>query len=511
MPIISISRGSLRGGEELAEKLAKKFDCECISREKVSEVAVRAGIPVGRMQMAMVKPPRVHRRMGRERDIYMACITAHLCERARGGSLVYHGHASHLLLPGVSHVFRIRVVADMEYRIRSAAARLNLTREKAKQYIQQVDEDRGKWARFLHGVDWEDPGLYDVIVNLETLGADNTAAAMCEMAQLPPFRPTPASVQALDNLWLASRARLVLGTDRRTTHADVQVRADRGVVYVTYLPQQAEVCPLVPRVLEGLEGCKEVHCSIANTRILWIQETYDPTSDTFDHVLKLARSWDAGIELLRYVATEKQLTPVEAPARELEAAAVAAPALVGGGEYTGGIEEDTAPDPAEDRGFADTMDDLQKVGRLAGGQTFSGPPDKLLMAIGYRPRCSAVVVGDVYLSKPPEVRARLADELVGVLSDHLDFPVVSNQMLRARVQMGPRLVLRLAGMLAVVAVVYLLIFTNQQWVLNWLAGEQSSSGLLRFLRVASIISFIPVVAYLYGTSARLILRVLRVE
>jgi hypothetical protein len=335
---------------------------------------------------------------------------------------------------------------------------------------------------------------------------------MCEMAQLPSFRPNPASMQALENLWLASRARLTLGMDHRTAHADVQVRADRGVVYVTYLPQQAEVCPLVPQVLEGLDGCKEVHCTIANTRILWIQEAYDPTSDTFDHVLKLAKGWDAGIELLRYVGTEKPLLSAAPVPGEAEPAADAAPpAAAGPDEYTGGIEDDTEPAPSEDRGFADTMDDLQKVGRLAGGQTLTGPPDRLLVAIGDRRRYSAAVVGDVYLSKRPEVRARLSDELVGLLADRLEFPVVSGEMLRARVQVGPRLVLRLVVMLAVTALFYLLIFAHQPWTLNWLAGEQSSTGVLHFLRVASVAAFIPVVAYLYGTSARLILRFLRVE
>lgn len=511
MPIISISRGSLRGGEELAERLAKKFDCEFISREKIMDVAVQAGIPVGRMQMAMVQPPRVYRRMGRERDVYLACVTTYLCERARGGNLVYHGHASHLLLPGVSHVFRIRVVADMEYRIRSVEAHLNLSRDKAKEYILQVDADRAKWARFLHGVAWDDPTLYDVVVNLETLGADNAATAMCEMAQLPPFRPTPASLQAMDNLCLANRARLALGVDRRTAYAEVQVRADRGVLYVSYLPQQAEVCPIVPQVLKGLEGCKDVNCSIASTSVLWIQETYDTKGDTFDHVLKLAQSWDAGVELLRYVGTESQLLPDTSGAAEPQRAAAAVHATAASDEYTGGIEDDTAPAPGEDPGFADTMDELQKVGRLAGGHSFHGSPDRLLSTIRQYRRYSAIVVGDVYSSKPPEVRKRLGDELLGLLTDHLESPVVSNQMLRARVHIGPQLVIRLVLMLAATAVLYQLVFTNQEWVLNWLAGEQTGSGIWRVLRVASVAAFVPLVAYLYGTSARLILRFLRVE
>ena len=157
------------------------------------------------------------------------------------------------------------------------------------------------------------------------------------------------------------------------------------------------------------------------------------------------------------------------------------------------------------------MDELQKAGRLAGGNTFHGSPDRLLSTIRQYRRYSAIVVGDVYRSKPPEIRKRLADELLGLLTDHLESPVVSNQMLRARVKIGPQLVIRLVLMLAATAVLYQLVFTHQEWVLNWLAGEQSGGGAWRFLRVTSVAVFVPLVAYLYGTSARLILRFLRVE
>ena len=192
-------------------------------------------------------------------------------------------------------------------------------------------------------------------------------------------------------------------------------------------------------------------------------------------------------------------------------AAGAASASTAADDYTGGIEDDTAPAPEEDRGFADTMDELQKVGRLAGGHSFQGSPDRLLSTIRQYRRYSAIVVGDVYHSKPPEIRKRLADELLGLLTDHLESPVVSNQMLRARVKIGPELVIRLVLMLAATVVLYQLVFTNQEWVLNWLAGERTGGGAWRVLRVASVAVFVPLVAYLYGTSARLILRFLRVE
>jgi len=41
------------------------------------------------------------------------CVTAVLLDHARQGNLIYHGHVGHLLLSGISHVLRVRVIADM--------------------------------------------------------------------------------------------------------------------------------------------------------------------------------------------------------------------------------------------------------------------------------------------------------------------------------------------------------------------------------------------------------------
>src|SRR4030042_438309 len=117
MQIICISRGTFSGGKTLAEKTAVKLGYRCLSREVLIEEATRAGVAVGKLEEAMLKPHIFSERLALEREHYHAFSTMFLCERATEGRLVYHGRTGHLLLPGVSHVLRIRVVADMESRI----------------------------------------------------------------------------------------------------------------------------------------------------------------------------------------------------------------------------------------------------------------------------------------------------------------------------------------------------------------------------------------------------------
>jgi len=169
MQIICISSGAYSGGQDLARRLAEKLGYGCLSRDELIEAAIREGIRVGKLEMAMVKPGIFSERLALERDIYLAFSTAYLCEKAKEGGLVYHGRTGHLLLSGVSHMLRVRVLADEEYRIRAVMQKLGLVRQKAQKYIQEVDEDRRRWVHSMYGVSWDDAANYDMVINLARL------------------------------------------------------------------------------------------------------------------------------------------------------------------------------------------------------------------------------------------------------------------------------------------------------------------------------------------------------
>ena len=169
MQVICISRGTFSGGQELARQLAKKLGYVCLSREELIEAATEEGIQVGKLEMAMVKPGIFSERLALERDHYLAFSTAYLCEKATAGGLVYHGRTGHLLLPGVSHVLRLRVLADEEYRIRAVMQKLGLDRDKANRYMQEVDEDRKTWVHSMYGVSLEDAANFVLHTHLSQI------------------------------------------------------------------------------------------------------------------------------------------------------------------------------------------------------------------------------------------------------------------------------------------------------------------------------------------------------
>jgi cytidylate kinase len=505
MNIVCISRGSFSIGKAFAESLAAKLGCACLGREELLEVATQAGVAAGRLEMACLKSRNLDERMVLEREHYQAVTTAALCERALEGPLVYHGRTGHLLLQAIPHVLRMRVVADPDARIKSVQDRLGMNRDKARQYIEQVDEDRRRWVRTFYNIDWDTSAAYDFVINLEHANVDNVAAAFCNVAKLPDFQEIPFSRRALEDLLLANRCRAALAQDDRTYHAGFKVRAERGTVSVTYLPRHASVADVIPRVIEGVPGIEQILCTMASTRVLWVQERFDPKSDAFKHLLEVAEKWDAAIELVRLEAKD-QPTLVER-AKDEKAASPTERARSGGIEAE--IEERSRrAEGADDGGMEETFSELVQTGHAGGRVTVRGRAADVITAIDRTAAYSLVVVGETFLNKGKAARVRLARELASTIHEQLRVPVIQASEMKQQFLFGPRQFALLLVFFSVAALIYLYVFTHQEQVTGIMLWEGTQ---WRALAAAIVAVVTPLVAYFYGNAVRSLLKLIRME
>jgi cytidylate kinase len=262
MSIITISRGTFSGGEALAKEVAERLEYRCISREVILEAAREYGIPAAELGAAMEQPPSFWERVMGARESYLLFMQAALCKHAREGHLVYHGRVGHLLLPGVTHVIRVRVIADPEFRVRAVMQAQHLGREEALAYIAKVDRERRQWVRFLFDVDWEDPRLYDVVLNLSRLRLATASETVVHLAERAEFQPTVESEQSMRDLALTSHIAALLASNPHTQEADLHVVARDGIVTISGTGHWPEVEATVFAVVRQVEGVKEVRSEI---------------------------------------------------------------------------------------------------------------------------------------------------------------------------------------------------------------------------------------------------------
>ena len=233
MPIITISRGTRSGGEALAKCLSEKLGIPAISREILKEASLQFGVSEATLNQQLEKTKFLIRGPSPERTLYMAAIQMALAERAEQGSFIYHGHAGHFLLRGIPHILNVRIIAPLKYRAQNLMKGGNTSFEEAARRIEQMDEARIKWTRFLYDVDWRDPALYHLVINVEHITLETACRIILSALNEPEFRDTPERQKMVKDFALATRVKVHLATHDRTRGLEFDVQAREGMISIT--------------------------------------------------------------------------------------------------------------------------------------------------------------------------------------------------------------------------------------------------------------------------------------
>jgi cytidylate kinase len=254
MAIITVSRGSFSGGTLIARGLADRLGLRLVDRDVIVEKAAAYGISQEALRSALEKPPSFWDRLRGTKYAYLTLIQAALTDELRQGRAVYHGNAGHLLLRGVDHVLRIRIIAPLAFRVAMVQDRVGMSQEEALAHVARMDQDRRKWTQFLYGVDWGDPALYDLVVNLEALDVGQACEVIASAAGQGCFAETPDAQAAMNDLALASRVRASLLVAPATTGIEVEVVARGGSVSIRGRMANVQLVKNVERVARQVPG-----------------------------------------------------------------------------------------------------------------------------------------------------------------------------------------------------------------------------------------------------------------
>ena len=506
MAIITLSGLSHTGRRELSESLSRKTGWPVLSRENLLDQAAEAGIKVGRLEVSLIKSGIMSEKLAREKDLYLAFVTSVLCEKAKEGNLIYRGRAGHLLLPGVGHKLRIGLTSPRGSRIFKAAGELNMNPDRAEGYLDSLDEDINKWIHFAYQTDGMSPDNFDLFINLEKMGLENAVNMVCNVAESKEFSPKPAGEKLLDDLYLAAQAKLKLAMDKRTTDADLSIHCSDKILTVTYPPRQESVSEEIAGVLQDLNECREVRCTMADTSILWVQEEFSPDSVNFSQLMEVANRWGAAVELLRVVPPEGM---EDIPVSPAKSNGNGHDQVEGFQAYNGGVEDDEPVEACEDGGLECTQEQLVLMGRSAGRQTICGGQEKIVETLKSGSRYTLVVIGDMFLSKGQSTRTRQTRELAMAIRDRLKVPVITADELKSRFLFGKKQAIQMVAFLLITALIYFTVFEHQNSVLDFMGGELHKHW--KWVTSVAVFIFVPIIAYIYGSFMGLVLKLAKMD
>ncbi|WP_027358337.1 cytidylate kinase-like family protein [Desulforegula conservatrix] len=223
MAIITISRGCCSRGKEVAELVAKRLKYACISREILLDASEIFHVSELKLRKAIHDVPSLIERFTYGRERCLAYIEAALLQFLSEDNIVYHGLAGHFLVRNIPNVLKVRIVADMNERIRLEMERENVSAEEAEIMIRKNDDQRIKWSTYLYGVDTSDSSLYDLIINLKSLNVEDAADIICEAVKRKAFETNNESLATIRDIALVKAAIMEIIPDSKVTASDGQI------------------------------------------------------------------------------------------------------------------------------------------------------------------------------------------------------------------------------------------------------------------------------------------------
>jgi cytidylate kinase len=184
-----------------------------------------------------------------------------ILELAHEGNVLIRGWGATALLAPVQHVVCVRVCAPMEFREKVMMDRLGVQdRAVVRREIELNDAAHSRTIHGFFGFDWQDPLLYDIVLNSGLVPVTTCVKLVRLLAESPEYQETKESRAVLEDKLLEARVRGVLldhfGFGMGVS--GIEVTAAMGKVTLKGAAIHRELIADAEKLVRGMEGVKEV-------------------------------------------------------------------------------------------------------------------------------------------------------------------------------------------------------------------------------------------------------------
>jgi cytidylate kinase len=200
MAVITISRQFGSGGRTLGKKIAEKLnypfaDNEIIqmvakeanvSPQWVENIEKEAGTKLSRILSKMVSQKWIDRVLADERGyidekIYLDYLVLIIAKIADEGDVVILGRGSQYILNDHPDAYHILLIDEKESRVNFMEKHYNLSKKKASQVVNFEDRRRVSLYKKLGKIDYDNPTLYHLVLNMNRIDMDTALNLACNM------------------------------------------------------------------------------------------------------------------------------------------------------------------------------------------------------------------------------------------------------------------------------------------------------------------------------------------
>jgi cytidylate kinase len=231
MSVITISRqlGSL--GTEIAQGVAEKLSYEYVDKKKITEALSPYGLFAPDVEKFDEKRPSFWDSFQIQKKKFLHSLEAVIYDFGRKGKVVIVGRGGQVLLKDLPGVLHVRITAPFAIRLKRIMALEGGDEKKASRILNQGDRDSAGFLRSFFDMDWEDPSLYDLMINTEKLSTETGVKLIIDSISSPEIQEGGKGIDAkLIDLALTQKVEVILMGIIGVEFGNVTVQVKGGVV-----------------------------------------------------------------------------------------------------------------------------------------------------------------------------------------------------------------------------------------------------------------------------------------
>jgi cytidylate kinase len=165
MAIITVSRELAALGDETARELAKFPGYRLMDKHTLEERILSYGIESEKLKKYDERKPSFLASLSHDRDDYLHYLKTAMFTSALEENCVFIGRGAGAVFKDIPGRISVFLVAPLEIRIERVKSYFRCDDRRARQIIEQSDQDRAGFHRYFFDIDWKDPANYHLSLN----------------------------------------------------------------------------------------------------------------------------------------------------------------------------------------------------------------------------------------------------------------------------------------------------------------------------------------------------------
>jgi peroxiredoxin/cytidylate kinase len=216
--VITISRQTGSGGDEVAQKLSKILGYSYFDKNLLVSEAKSIGVPEQEIadfpehdyqvksvvdKILLRKRPVAISLASKDNAIVSKALDEEAClsvirtvinSLASKGKTVIVGRGGQAILKNIANVLHVRIVAPTAVRVKNIMKNRGLNKEEALKLIEDTDKAEAEYLQRFYNVDWKDPAIYDMVLNMSKMNLNSAAKLIASVAS-PASKPRSLSTK----------------------------------------------------------------------------------------------------------------------------------------------------------------------------------------------------------------------------------------------------------------------------------------------------------------------------